>query len=229
MKLIALVVGIVVGIVLLAVMLQAQGSPAQPGEAISTALNPQVAQTIQLTFTSSVYGLVAPNGLFQFGGHFVYSVTSQPNTSQVAYLASSVSLPLQVTSVSNSLDQLTATATVSIPALCSGAACESYIDNLTVSSYVVLNTYVAFWVSPTTTVIFSNSPIHGVTTSLKVNAQSASPNGFYYEFYAFLVLLIALELLIAAFTLRSAWLALPGIALFVAFVVLAGVWTLLPG
>jgi hypothetical protein len=220
--------------VALLVAFQAQGAPAQPGVQLNGQLNPQVAQSVQITLTSSLYGFVPSNSIFQLGGYFVYTVSVLEGSTNTV-LASKLTTAFNVLSANGFQDQVASTISVSVPALCTSGACGGYAENLTVSAYAAVKTYPAFWSSSQVTVSFSNIGNAVVdqgafagqaVTTTAVSAGTPNPNGFYAQFYEVLVLMIGLDLLIGGFVLlkMNPYVIGAGGVLVVAAGILAGVW-----
>ena len=173
----------------------AQGAPGAPTAKASSLPNPALSQDVQVTFASYVYSLVAPNSVYQLGGKFVYSATAtNPSNGPPVVLAQNASAAFSATSSKGQLYTVESTVTFSLPALCSGSSCSTSVYNLTITVKAVLSTFVAFWQSSESKIVFSN-----VASYISVPPLTApSPSTYYLELVVPITVIVAVGALAAA-------------------------------
>lgn len=222
MKWTAVVVMIVVAAVLGLVLFQAQGAPSQPGVALSGTLTPSTAQTVQFTFTNTLYSVQPPNSIVDLGTAVVYSIVAN-NITDLAFHDKAAT---SVVAVSGSVYTVSITVSVSVPQLCTGAACGGFVENLTVTAYATTATYVGFWTSHVVQVSFfsggaptrvTEGAFDGqVVTSSSVSSGAADPSTFYYETFGMVTVFGAILFLVGAFGMGKADIAFIGTVVLIA-------------
>lgn len=212
-KVVAGVIALVVSIVLVFVALQAQGVASAPSAQISTTVNPALTQSVQVTFIAKEYSLFSPNPLFQPGGKFVYSAWQTNSKGGENVLAQNQSIASSPTGITGGVYTLTATVTFSMTAICSGESCIGQPFNLTIDVKQITQTYLAFWESPTSHIVFSNlaqyNSVPPVTTP--------SPETYYLELFGPLTAVVVVVALLFAI-LKPHW--IEGLVLVLAIVAL---------
>jgi hypothetical protein len=203
---------VVIFLALALILVQAEGAPSTPGVALSGSLNPSVAQTIQVTFTNTMYAAQPVNSVLNFGTAIIYTIIAN-NITTIAFNQKVATSPI---SSSGALYTMQATVSLAIPQLCSGSACVGFTENLTVKAYATASTWVGFWQSSTVTASFLSS---GTTTPAPTQPGSAPIAEFYYETLGMVTLFAAFALfVIGAFGIRPTETLVAGGVLVVAFV-----------
>jgi len=168
-------------VVLLFLTICAQGAPSAPTASTGATLNPSTAQSVQVTLKTQFYSLVAPNTIYQIGAKFIYSVVETGGGGNPVILATNLTASATSISVgSNNLCTMIGAFTVTTVAVCSSPlTCGTAPENLTITATADVSTYLAFWTSPTSTIVFSN-----VATYTNVPAVVApNPSSYYLELY----------------------------------------------
>jgi hypothetical protein len=138
------------------ILVQAEGAPSVPTVTVSGTLTPSVVQTVQVSFTNTMYATQPVNSVLNFGTAVVYKAI----VNNITVVAFNQKIATSAISSSGLLYTMQATASISIPQLCSGALCDGFIENLTVTAYSTASTWVGFWQSSSVTVSFlSSSPV----------------------------------------------------------------------
>lgn len=163
---------VVLSLALSLILVQAEGAPSTPGVVLSGTLSPTAAQTIQVTFTDTMYAIQPVNSVLNFGTAIVYSALVN-NITTVAFHQKTAT---SVISSNGTLYTLQATVSVSIPQLCTGAACSGFIEDLVITAYATTSTWIGFWQSGSVTVSFLSS------SAAKAVFPGVAPTGqFLYE------------------------------------------------
>lgn len=171
------VVMIVLIVVFAFLTISAQGTASAPTGKISAVPNPGQSGTVQITLETQAYSLVAPNSIYQLGGKFIYSVWQTSATGGLTAIQQNQSIASTPTSLNGSLYLLTATFSIYTTAICSGASCAATPFNITVTATAYVQTYVAFWQSAQSKIVFSNVGSFNAIPAL----TAPSPNSYYYE------------------------------------------------
>lgn len=157
----------------------AQGAPSAPSAKLSGSINPAVSQTLQVTFTSQAYSLVVPNSIYETGSYFVYSAWQTNAYGTTTTLAQSQSVAVTPTGYSNGVYTLTATVSLWLSSICSGASCAAQTFNLTIHVNAQVHSYLGFWVSSTSDIVFSNVGSYNHVPAV----APADPSTYYYELF----------------------------------------------
>jgi len=199
------------------ILVQAEGAPSTPGVALSGTLTPSTAQTVQVTFTNTMYATQPVNSVLNFGTAVIYKAIVN-NITVVAFNQKIATSPV---ASSGTLYTMQATVNINIPQLCSGSTCLGFIENLTVTAYATTSTWVGWWQSSSVTVSFLSS-----TQGQQVTAPGTAPLGaFLYETIGMATIFAALILVAIGFSVsKPDWFLVGAVILVIAFAAEAFVW-----
>lgn len=159
-------------------VVSSQGAPGTAGATLTPSLNPAGgAQTVTLQFTARFYSTPSPNTIWLEGQHVIYSVWQNGKI----VVANASMVPSVVAAVGN-LYTVQGSASISLPSICSGSGCASAFENVTVSSYVIVQSWLGLYQSPTSVVVFSTSSAYNTPNAATPGA--ASPSYWYLELLA---------------------------------------------
>lgn len=172
------------------------GVPATPTASISGTPNPAVAQTLQVTFISSVDAALVPSagGIGSSNPTFTYSMWQTNANGGTTNLASNKTVPATPTSQPGlGVYNLTATVSVTTTAICTGATCAATPYNLTFALTTTVNGIFGVYTSPATRIIFSNAASYRVVPAV----STPSATTFNANFWGILSALVGLDVVLA--------------------------------
>jgi hypothetical protein len=178
------------------------GTPSKVYPTLSVSPNPQVAQTIQVTLSSSQYSV------WPTGATFAYSIYQQATNGSYTALAYNVKVAATLTGQSGFLHTYSASVSVTTTAVCSGLNCVGSSYNITVKSQLLVSTYTSLYTSPPSTSIFSN-----VATYQNVPAAASPSLNGESGILLLGMVFVGILLLLGAGFLRAAWVLWGGIIL----------------
>jgi hypothetical protein len=188
-RLVPIILAIAVSAILAFVAFGATGAPTAPTASFNTQLTPGAAQTLQVPIYTAVYSTVSPNSLGWIGNSIVYTATaSLGNGAAPTVLASAQSQVVNLLSANGSAYVLGTTLTLSIPQLCSGAACIGYTENITITAYALVG-LLSKAQSPTSVIVLSSSPNYRAIPPY----PQPSPDLFYLELYGSLLAILSFD------------------------------------
>jgi hypothetical protein len=177
-KIWAIVLGVALAFILIFLALAAQGPSTPPSISLSSAPNPTLAQTLQVTISLSFYSFQTPNTIFQSGVNIHYSVWQNANL-----LTGNQTISPNPVSQSGFVFTVSATFSITTAQLCTASTtCTQTVDNITVSAYSIVKTYPVWWTSSTTKTTFSNAY---ATTGNPPAGTAAPVAGFYLQLFGF--------------------------------------------
>lgn len=184
----------------------AQGAPTTPTAQLYTSINPGQTQSLVFELNMGDYSVIAPNTVWGLGMHFYYTAVEQTSLGQTYILANQQPAAPTVGTSSGFFYQLWNALTLTTTAACSGINCAGVTENVTVTTYGIVNTPLTSYQSPTSVSVFSSltantcsatSPCTPTPALKGVTTPASSSNTALYSFVLAvagpLTLLVAVE------------------------------------
>lgn len=193
----------IAAVVIFVGVVASQGAPGTPGVTITPSLNPaDGAQTVSFQFTALMYSTPSPNTIWLEGQHVTFSVWQNGKI-----VVSNQTVALTVISSSGFVYTVQGSADVTLPQVCSGSGCAAAEENVTVSSYVIVQSWLSTYQSPTSVATFyANAPLPTQPVGAPNPATPGAPDpaGWYLELFVPLTV-AGLLISIAAIIVRPNW------------------------